>query len=125
MENTKANPIKYKWKVSSQPTAWGKRAWPEAIASDGTLIAYMVCSTEYSPRVARSGEHDRITIRIRSIKTVNDGSTCKWMWKRFVMTYETIGDAKAAFASFIDSHPNHDFMLESVIYGDGSENLAE
>ena len=110
--------MKFKWKVAKKETcpyyaSFHKREWPTAIAEDDTTIAYISCEDSYSPRQAKIGNHAPLRIAIRCAKEPTILKSCPWTWRYLKDEFVMLAEAKAAFKTFVETHPDHDFVLES------------
>lgn len=97
---------KITWRVSEAPTgryrSFHKRAWPMAYYNDCDKVAASIyCEESYHPSLVRCGIHGPLTVRIADYS----GANGSFVWKTLPLAkYNTLVEAKAAAASFIDRH---------------------
>ena len=93
---------KIKWKVAEKETgryaSFHKRGWPDAYYSNGDIAAALYCDDSYCPRLAKTGEHGDITVRIA------DYSTTPWRWRTLVKRCKTLPDAKSLVDAALGFH---------------------
>jgi hypothetical protein len=95
--------MKIKWKVQEEQTglysAFNKRGWPTADYSNGDAAAIIYCDDEYIPRNVKSGTHGLLRIRVA------DHSVKPFIWKKVVLQYPTLVEAKTAVDRILKQHP--------------------
>lgn len=96
------------WRVQPEPTGrWRSfqlRGWPQAhVGRNGKLLAMLGCEQDYSPRRAREGNHDPLTIRVCHHRHPKMPQS----WVVFVLgrKAKTLDEAKAIVEEFYERHP--------------------
>ncbi len=99
------NKIKIKWKVDPKPTgqysAFQHRSWPTASFNDndGPAAAQILCSVDYTPERATSGEHPELKV------LVADYSVDPWQWRVLKARAASLKEAKSLVASVYAKSP--------------------
>jgi hypothetical protein len=99
--------IKITWRVSSLPTgsySWiYRRDWPKATYAGDRLAAHIVCSDEYVPALVKTGNHAPLTVIFYDYRKPN--GNCPWSRRKLKKTFNTLTEAKTAFAEFVQKFP--------------------
>ena len=108
---------KIKWKVGYDDKLRGQ-AWPNAEYADGSIAAWIVCDTWYTPSKVKSGDHGPLTIRVA------DYSETPWKWKQLTKRAATLAEAKALFSAFLAE--NHEkFSKPTIISADAAKKVID
>ena len=108
--------MKYTWKVQPAPTgkyrSFSLRGWPHAQTEDEHNIASIECADDYVPSQVKKGNHQLLTMRIRTRSTANPET---FVWLKFNRQFATLQEAKDAFEKYVTENPEHDFCLPPAI----------
>ena len=92
--------MKIKWRVGSRPTgryrSFEMRSWPSAEYEDGRYCASILCDDEYVPKLAKSGNHKPLKLRLA--KYSESGSWTPVFSKK---EFKTLKEAKEAVPGII------------------------
>ena len=95
--------MKIKWHVAAIPTgryrSFERRGWPSAEYADGRIAAWITCADDYYPPDVRAGTHAPLILRVA------DHSIQPFKWRKMIVTFRTLAEAKVGFEKLLAQHP--------------------
>lgn len=101
-------PLKIKWKIQEAPTglyrSFQHRGWPTGEVNAKPFVQ-LLCETDYSARVAKTGEHAEIAVLLADWSFKDKAKHGAFVWRRLKTRAKTLVEAKSLAQAALDAHP--------------------